>query len=549
MQRTAVNSDILKNRFPEVYRNFFGRCQIVASSSHSFLWSGEFAGLYDGIVVSQKLPFRTYVGFEHTPNHPTTLASDYCTFDPSEQTFTTRTLDHTLHTNLLSYLNKRTSEIKLHHIRVHILSEIPLGHSLGSNGALAAALALLMTNSPDIKTVFAQARDILSAGQSGFSSGVTAYTALTHHQGPIVFQNHGNDFSVVALEDILNGHNHLVWPIDFGLIYTGSQANVESIILANDHTIQELEDSSQHLQKILPKTSIPNFKDAYIGILNMTSGLMISALEELFIKGSNNVRLERLFNTLNQYQNALQMVDASNSTIDLLYARIHAMASKQKNDVGSGAKISGIGKGGVMLFVVPFGTHRTHLLEMVETIRSETGKNIWLDYASWLDGIGGEAGKIEQDITNKIYSSFINQDALSVYILDHGIANEHLITREHFDEATKHIDILLNKTTGKILIGGKAVTSKDMPSQKSAITILADVVKAPVFTISNNQIAGTYGANRYDLQGKIVIPLIKQIKEKTGRDLQLSVQGNMYDNYTLTLNPSNIVIGIVEHKS
>lgn len=550
MQRAPVNSDLLKTQHPEAYRNFFGRVHIAASCSHSFLWTGEFAGLYDGIVVSQKLPFRTYVGLEHTPSHPTSLAGEYTSYDPAEQSFTTRSLDQTLHANLLKYLvGVSTNSPTLKNVKVHILSEIPLGHSLGSNGALAAALALLIEHNSDINVVFQQARDILSAGQSGFSSGVTAYTALSKHHGPLVFQNHHDTFSVSALEDILDKPDALVWPIDFGLIYTGSQANVDSIILANDHTIHELEESSKHLQEILPETTMPNFKDAYMGVLNMTSGLMISALEELFTKGANNTRLERLFNTLNQYQNSLQMVDASNSTIDLLYMRIHALASKQKNDVGSGAKISGIGKGGMMLFALPFGTHRTQILELIETIREETGKNIWLDYASWMDGIGGEAGKIEQDISNKQFSSFIDRDALSIYILDQGVATEHVIATEHFDEATKHIDILLDKTTGKILIGGEAVTSKELPSQKSAISILADVIKSPKFSLSNGDITGTYGSNRYDLQGKIVIPLIKRVKQKTGRDLQLVVQGNMYDDYTLTLNPSNIVIGIIEHKS
>jgi hypothetical protein len=66
--------------------------------------------------------------------------------------------------------------------------------------------------------------------------------------------------------------------------------------------------------------------------------------------------------------------------------------------------------------------------------------------------------------------------------------------------------------------------------------------------LKNTQIDGSYGHNRYDLHGKIVLPLIKLVKNICGRDLQINITGDMFDNYTISLNPTNINLGVVESK-
>ncbi len=549
IHRLKTNTETLQQHFPDTYRQFFAISQRVASASHSFLWAGDFAGFYGGLMMTQKLPFRAYTGFETTFDHAISIAPEYTTFEPAEQQFVQRPLDSDLKKNLQQYLQKHF----LQHphftgITVHILTEMPLGHSLGANGAIAASLARLLHDSDDVDVIFKTARNILSASQSGHSSGVSAYAALANSTTPIVFHAGDGQPYAKSIDQLIKLEKSAAWPIDFGLIYTGSETNAESVVLANDHAIAELDTAAGELNDLLHNHTNLDFKTTYINMLNMTSGLLVTALSDLFKKGVSNARLDSLFSTMNQYQNLLHILEVSNSTTDLLYGRIHQLANKQVNDVGSGAKISGIGKGGALLFALPYATHRADLIALIEQVRTTTGKSVWLDYASWIDGVETKGAVLEQDIAKGIYSSFIGRDVRNVTVLRQGTQSDQVLTNEHFAEFAPTIDLLLDKTTSKISIAGTTVTSKELPSQKATVAIVADLIMAPNFTLTNDQLPGTYGTNRYDLHGKIVLPLIKQVKELTGRDLQLSIQGNMYDHYTLSLNPSNIVIGVVEQK-
>ncbi len=564
MKRLAAHTQSLQKTFPNVYRDFFARCQQVASASNSFLWAGEFSGFYGGLTVAQKLPIRSYVGFETTFDGQVAVVREYQTFDSEKQEFVTSTADNRLCENLEHYL--------IHHyrktpdftgLRVHLLTEIPLGHSLGSNGAIAAALAILVTGTTEIKNCFACAKEILALSQAGYSSGVTAYMALTDSQEPVVFSAEDKKYQAHPLAQLTNSQltkaqptkrqpitskQGMIWPIDFGLIYSGTKTNAEGVILANEETVRELEKSTMELDQLLGEHQHFNFRQTYIDMLNMTTGLIVAALLDLFKKGSTNQAIEQLFNSLNQYQNLLHVLHVANGATDLIYSRIHQLANKQVNDVGSGVKISGIGKGGAVLFALPYGTHRTGLIELVDRLRQETGRPIWLDYASWLDGIGSQPGKLEQNLALGQVSSLIGRDVVSLSVVAQGQTNQQLITSERLNQDLATIDLLLDTTKGKILIAGQPLTSKELPSQKAAVAILNHLIKAKNHSLRNNQLPASYGVNRYDLQGKIVLPLIKQVKVITGRDLQLIIRGGMYDEYQIILNPSNLVIGVLENK-
>ncbi len=544
-----MNSETLQQQFPEVYRDFFASCQRVASASNSFLWTGEFAGFYGGLTVSQKLPIRSYVGFELTFDRKVTLERSYVTYQTSQQSFVQESFDDRLRENLTHYLEKAyQNQPDFTGIKVHILTEIPLGHGLGSNGAVAAALALLLCPEADLDRVFVTARDILSLSQAGHSSGVSAYMALTDCQVPVVFFKQGEEYFARPISQLTEMQQQPAWPIDFGLIYSGGGANAESVILANQQTATELEQATHQLDDLLGGQQQLNFKQTYINMLNMASGLLVMALAGLFTQGSKNSLLEQLFNSLNQYQNLLHILHVSNGSTDLIYSRIHQLANRQLNDVGSGVKISGIGKGGAVLFALPYGIHRGALTEMISELQTETGRAIGLDYASWLDGIGGQPGRIDQDIQAGQHSSFIDRDSIDLLILNKGTLRREMMTKERFSQYSQQLDLVIDKTTGKILIAGQSLTSKDLPSQKATAVIVADLIQSTTFTLKNDELPTSYGASRYDLQGKIVLPLVKQVKDRTARDLQLAIHGGMYDNYSLTLDPSNIVIGVIEKK-
>lgn len=545
------NTKSLQSAFPEVYRDFFSRCHKVASASNSFLWAGEFSGFYpNGLLISQKLPFRSYVGLEYTLEKKISVDGQYLTYEADRQTFNDRTLDDQLIVQFTEYLEKIWDSIAiLNGVRVHILTEAPIGHGLGSNGALAAALALSTSQSNKLSEHFSLARQILAKTQHGYSSGVSAYSALADCQGPIVYIDKEKSYFAKPLAELVKLNKDISWPIDFGLIYTGTQANSGSVVMATEHTANELESTSHNLSVLLKHHPHPNFQKTFLDMLNMTAGLMATGFSQLFTHGSDDNALRLFFNSINQYQNLLHILELTTKTGDIIYSRIHQLANKETNGVGSGVKISGIGKGGAMLFALPFGTHRSTIEQMVADIRNAHHTNVWLDYASWKDGIASEPGRIEQDTSNKILSTFISRGTVSMVIINKGQVNHQVIADEQLDHLSRSVDLLLDQTSGKILIAGTTLTSKQMPSQKSTVEILAKLLTAPDYKLPNSQIPGTYGSNRYDLQGKIVMPLIKEIKRITKRDLQINVKGGMFDDFTLNLNPDNIVFAVIEDKA
>ncbi|MFA7254263.1 MAG: hypothetical protein WC107_06980 [Patescibacteria group bacterium] len=499
-------------------------------------------------MISQKLPFRVYLGFEVAFDGKISVDSDYTSYEPEENKFTKRVLNIEFADQFKVFLSNHFKNVKdFTGLNLHILTEAPLGHGLGSNGALAAALAILTLENGNLEARFDLARKFLSASQKGYSSGISAYNALASTSQPILFFTNKRGYSVHPMSE-LTGKDENTWPIDFGLIYTGVQTNSQNVGLAMQHTLTELDGASHSISKLLNDYDHPPFQKTFMDMLNMTSSLMASGFVRIFTRGINDSALHYFFSTLNQYQNLLHILEMSTKTSDVIYRHIHEMANKEINGSGSGVKISGVGKGGVMLFAMPYGAHRKELIKLMEKLRQVSNPNIWLDYASWLDGIGAEEARLDQSVEDGKISSFLETDARILCLIHHGKRSKLVVTEEYFRNIARGVDIVLDRSTCKVLVAGNPLTSKALPSQKAAVAILSSLLDCEGFKLSNDQISDSYGTNRYDLQSKVVAPLIKQVKALTKRDLQLTISGSTYSDYHLSLDPSNISIAVSEKK-
>jgi len=547
--RDPHNTSTLQKHFTDTYRSFFSKCQKVASAPNSFLWAGEFSGFYeDGLLISQKLPFRVYVGIESTLDGKIEVEQEYTTYDVEEDAFTKRVFDTQLSNQFKLFLENYFKDKLEIGFKIHVLTEAPMGHGLGSNGALAAALATLIADDLPFEKQYELAYSILSGSQKGYSSGVTAYNALVSTDQPILFYGHKKKHKAYPISEIAKVKSPLTWPIDFGLIYTGVQTNSENVVLAAEHTMTELNDASQSVNELIKNYSHPPFQQTFLDMLNMTSALMVNGFARIFNRGANDASLQEFFGTLNQYQNLLHILNISTKTSDIIYRHLHELANKEVNGSGSGVKVSGIGKGGVMLFAVPYGAHRTEVSLLIDELREKFNKNIRLDYASWLDGIGEGGARVEQDISKNIVSNLLSEDVVLAKILHHGKEVRQTMTLERYQDLAFKSELVVDKTSGKIYIAGKPLTSKELPSQKATAIILYDLLNSSNYKLSNEQISDSYGSNRYDLHSKIVLPIVKQLMKMANKDFQLSVSGGMYDQFELRLDPSNVSILILEKK-
>lgn len=525
--KIIMNSTQLRKKFKHIYADFFSRSMTAVSAPHSFLWSGDFSGFYGGLTISSKIPLRMYVGLEEIPGQENEIADQAFAYFAERDSFNPIQVDPQLRQAILEVLRGKISGR-----RIHILTEVPLGASVGGLGALAACLAVLIhaasgekTNKPD--GLFPYAWKIAKKLQTGRSLGATAYAALSDSKYPIVFYAEADKFWAKPLDKIAGLNKTPVWPIDFGLIFSGKYVQGAAVVASAEEVkrISEERETKLDFRRI---TKSPFWED-YINFLKQITNQNLYAMTDLFKKGAHENTLRYFFNTLNQYQNLLHFLEISNPEIDRIYSSIHSLANISDNRVGSGAKITGVGKGGMVLFATAYGQYR-------EQIEKRFGNS--LIYASWREGSEEQGTVLEQSIEKKIFSSFMSDNAYLLTIYTNDSIRRSLVSSSEMDNID--LEFIVDNYRQKIIIPGKNLSSKDIPSQKSTAIILSKLLLSPKRQLENNELPGSYATSRFDLQSKITHPVGKL----SGIDFEIS--GGMYDDFVLKLKRLNKPVGVLE---
>lgn len=519
-----MNSTNLKQKFPRIYQDFFGKCQKVISAPHSFFWTGDFSSFYGGLTISSKLPLRFYVGLEEIEPSKLEIDPIIPAYLPYQHKFSDIRLDNYLTLKLNKLLNK-----ELKGYRIHFLTEIVLGASLGGLGALSACLAKLTIN--DNKEAFNLAWKFIKELQRGRTSGATTFTALAESPYPIVSYSRGSKFWGKPLDQIFSLDSSPVWPIDFGLIFSGNLVQGAAVIASAEEIKKLSKKRELQIAKIL-NYKPDSFWFAYLSMLNQVSYQNLTAFSALFKKGSNNQALAFFFNTINQYHNLLHFLEISSPNIDRIYSAVHKTANILDNGVGSGCKLTGVGKGGEVLFAVPYGEYREKILKL-------TSSNS-LDYASWVDGFESEGTKMEQDLSAKVYSSFIPSKSFILKIYNRGEIKTRILLSENLEKEKKKVDLFLDTVSDKVYLKGRGINSSALPSQKATIEIMKNLLDSQDKILKNDELPKTYAENRFDLQSKITTPLSRLVP------LKFEISGGMYENYILKLSSFDTTIGILE---
>ena len=241
-----------------------------------------------------------------------------------------------------------------------------------------------------------------------------------------------------------------------------------------------------------------------------------------------------------------QYLGASTPVLDEI-CHVLIKESARITDLSAGAKVEGIGKGGHVLYVSPPGILWDRINQIIAKIKKRTRKDIWLDWASWIDGYGKEGLTLEQHISGKIYSRFVPEDSVRFSLWKEGKLSKSMIISNHeIDKNKERAAIFLDQIHNKIYLDGNQLTSREIYSALATVAILAKLLKSSKFQIKNRDLPRTYSHNRYDLQSKIVIPFLKSCKKYLDKDIDLKIHGEMYDNYSLTLNDTNLEVGLIE---
>ena len=490
--------------------------------------------------------------------------------------------------------------------RFFYLYELPHSCGLNSSGSLSVAFAsafLLLTDqisSKDIEEwgrlvtselfnnisfdkVFRLSLKLESIFQEGSASGASIFAAMLSTFFPVVYfaekrlgikEAEGRcrlptfaderRFDVYdklfyrgfKMEEVLDISGD--WPIDFGLIFTGDFVRSGVVIKSNNSRVQLLskvqENIKENVNKMLkemPDTLLHGLaRNPYDIWLSYIKALNGSALETFFnlhyiLKfGASSGNVDDLISSVNNNHCALKIIDVSSERMETICNGIIDAARDLGENVG--CKPTGSGRKGDLLFVAPFHGLRDSIIEIIENLNQKIKEDLWVDYMSWVDGIGGEGILVEQDLGEERYSNFISPSSVQVkHLTREGKIHRDLYTYEEFEEHKNEMDVLLDAIEGDIYIKGKKLTSKDVHSARETVNILEILIGNFGKAIPNDMLPhSSYAAERGELQSKIVSPLCKAVEKNLKKKLNLHISGGVL-NFTIKIEPG-IDIFIIE---
>lgn len=613
--RITLNSESLREKLPEAYSELFSCSSVVCSTSREFTWAGEYAEMFGGMNIMQKIPSRVFVGLE-----PTSVAEIkiglFKSFIPSQGKFVSSVFNNVAEEELCDFIKKEilpqfSYDGHPKGFNIHLLTELPLEVGLGSVGSIAAALAgalyLYFSHvEPETVSLWSKksTQDLINNKDLKFQeihrlawkietvldlfpvSGVRSFTSLIDSDYPIIYFTKKDSNKLDDINDLMaytdlsnidrtkywgfrmgelfNFKSLIQWPVDFGLIFSGevrisgniirSIANTEKVFEDTTHYINEefrkyfqdcKEEELPFFIKISQEEKGRGLWNRYMMTLSVASMMMLKGFKDLFSTGESD-RL--FFRAVDVGHSILKMLDVSTPTIDYIRSYIYRVGRENFDDPKKIAvKLTGAGKGGDVLFTAPYGTFRNNINEIIEGLQKETKKDIWLDYASWIDGYGSEGLVVEQHLDKKIYSQYLSE---GVYKLKHlnkqAYWHSELMPRNEFNKIKGETDVIIDAEEKEIYVKGHRLSSQDIHSASTTIKYLQILLENFGKYIDNGQLPeSSYSLDRNEFQGKIVSPLVKAIEKYANKNLNFVVKGGLTEFKTAILN-SQVEFYVIE---
>lgn len=440
------------------------------------------------------------------------------------------------------------------------------------------------------RDVFRFAWRLTAVARGGHSSGATSFSAMVKTPYPIFYFSKNmskyikkesmnidtnlEDCGIIdtipfwggKLEEIFDLELPQPWPIDVARVFSGTMINTETIYHMLSKMISEIEGLQSKINKeLVPKTQIGRLdinslfdfnqeRNEYccymdfIDVFNILAVKLTFALKELFIAGPTEECLRNYFSVIHKIQDFNHFLDHSNPNLDEICKEMSKLTEKENEFKFAAAKIESIGKGGHVLFTGPSGAMPEEMSVKVESFARESNKNVYLDWASWIDGFGESGLTVEQDIDERCYSDFISKNAVRATFYNNGSVNIKIVSEEEVTSHPNNYDLTLDISNHKIWVAGKLLNSKEIFSSKATVDIIHKLLKSSDNKIFNKDFANSsYGQSRYDLQSKIFIPINKCLEKYAHKKLEYKISGGVYDNFSVIIDPCKLRIAILEN--
>lgn len=579
-----MNSTELQKKFPEVYKDFFSKNDLVVSGCFSMSWGNEWA-LHQSqyLTIGSKIPLKCYIWLKKR-NDSEVVFEDIISFDFKNETVKSRPYGEIMKESLyiICAVKKFLKENQIEKgVSISILTEVPRGHSFGfsdtSSAILSTALYLFtwktqpetlthyedFSKSSDYENIKNYAWELSLIARKNNTIGQHARYLLSNSSLPVFiysqsFNNNTPVFNLELWENMplqvyqkeFSSQSHIAdLPLDYGIIYSGTSMSSNQIEDSKEADFTEFKKYENFIKNDLwigeTDSYLDMFSDAvtivdsYEKILSFWSIQTAYFLKGIVESWINFQAMHDFIQHINNLRKLISILSKENHFAELLSFIFQQKKRLEMEEIGILPSYS-TKVGGGILFVMRQWISQETLNETMLEIQ-KFYPNAYFDYCSYQDGFAHQWVIIEQYITKNIFSKYIQKN--------HCIYNDNLGT-SYTDTRINIIEneikgLLIDLVDKKIYLNGIKLTSKEIPAQSSTSEILAILFdKMGEEVHIDNFSASSYSSNKNEMLGKIVLPLIKTIKERNEIDFPFVCKGSITDFY-LSLKETSLQIGVI----
>ncbi len=581
-----MNSNELQKWFPEVYRDFFSKNDLVVSGCFSFAWGSGIWERSNNILVKSKVPLKTFVGIKKSQKS-WIIYKDINIFDTIRYDFSPYRLEKLgiNEVGITSLIWEFLWENNYNWwIEISGISEVSRGHSFWFAGTFFATLVTWLfiiiwkvnieditldydkfIQSQEFKNIFTLAWKMELIAKYGNSIWQNVMHSLQNSPNPSYFfaENFEQDKDLwchfTKYVDIIKRHDAKIIsstiPLDYMVIFSWIPTNIQMAEIVNKARWNKAWDYSAFIHReilweegiskgiYLKKFAHNNgalIHEAYDDIIALSWIKTIDLFIQMFSNWYDEHTIDDFIDNINRYRHMVGLIEKPSSFAEDLIFHFH------KNQKNSNEKFSILpicsGKiGGGYLVVMKSMISRDTISCAIWEMKKNY-PNAEIEYSSYEDGNCNDGIVIEQFVSKWIFSPYVQ-------------ANQVIFKKNNWTSyLEKHGTILEKETTwlvidtinSKLYLNGTRLTSKEIPSQNATAGILNILFEHLWEDISNKELpSSSYSTNKNEMLGKIVIPLIKLLEEQLWEKLPLICKGEISDFY-LKLNNTTISIGIIQ---
>ncbi len=551
----------LQRIYPSVYEEFYREHDLVLTLPMQFRWVHDLPMWSDSLLIKQQLPTSIFLWL--TPQRrPGVFFWSAIVFDRIDW-FVKQPIHEVISKEKIISFQQQVEQLLAANgykgwVAIDILSEQPKWYWFGFMWIVCTALACavyLLTGKllkeqventvwlpPELLKELVDLAVQIDIGCGWSPTGISAHLALTKISEPVVqfgsattltlwgiqlCPNHKNE--IHRLSEIFDVDEEISLPIDFGIISLGIGCDENEMKLSALHSAYSYKEIFQYRSYMKQKLNLPMDMPDSLPMSMVIKPLKISFLQhrERMLKNSmNTVFVEAFIQSVMHLGTHAVILEKQEQQLTDLYTQFHLLKKLPSETIWL-APMSTIKAWWLVLFVCHKAQSRQTIAHMVEWLREQGYDDVDCTYLSWRDGRGWSGLKIEQWLSQGVYSSFVPK--WSKLIISATWIHEVLDGQTYIEDHTMEW-IILDTTTGKVHLPHTKITHKDLPSQPSTTEIIGKLVESSGKFIHNSDFScSSYSKNKNEMMGKIIQPMVRLVRSHFGKEIEIECKGSLFD--------------------